>query len=64
MLSLVLATAAFAPQGPGPSLAPVVINEFAYDDAGVDDKEFVELWNRTNAPVDISGWVLQRNGGR
>jgi hypothetical protein len=40
-----------------------VINEFAYDDTGADDKEFVELWNRTNAPVDISGWVLQVEEG-
>jgi hypothetical protein len=56
---LTLATlSVLCPQGPGTSTAPVVINEFLYDDTGTDDKEFVELWNRTNAPVDISGWVI------
>ncbi len=50
--------AALAPQGPGTSTAPVVINEFQYDDSSTDDREFVELYNRSNAPVDISGWVL------
>lgn len=50
--------AACVPQGPGTSTAPVVINEFVYDDTSTDDKEFVELYNRTNAPVDISGWSL------
>lgn len=59
MLSLLLTAAAFAPQGPGPSTAPVVINEFAYDDSGTDDKEFVELFNRTNAPIDLSGWIVR-----
>ena len=57
MLALLLASA-FAPQGPGPSTAPVVINEFCYDDTGTDDKEFLELYNRTNAPIDISGWSI------
>ncbi|MCI0587102.1 MAG: lamin tail domain-containing protein [Planctomycetes bacterium] len=38
--------------------APVVINEFAYDDSGVDDREYIELYNRTALPVDISGWVV------
>jgi Lamin Tail Domain len=61
---LALATlASFAPQGPGPSLAPVVINEFSNDDAGTDNVEFVELWNRTAAPVDISGWTLNGEEG-
>jgi len=59
MLSLLLSAAAFAPQGPGPSTAPVVINEFAYDDAGTDDKEFIELYNRTNAPIDLGGWIVR-----
>lgn len=57
MLALLLASA-FAPQGPGPSTAPVVINEFGYDDTSTDDKEFLELYNRTNAPIDISGWSI------
>lgn len=58
MLSLLMTAAAFSPQGPGSSTAPVVINEFCYDDSSTDDKEFVELYNRSGAPVDISGWTL------
>lgn len=57
MLSMFLA-AALCPQGPGTSTAPVVINEFSYDDGGTDDLEFVELYNRSTVPVDISGWTL------
>ena len=53
--SLLLA-AAFLPQG-GPS-APVVINEFSYDDSSTDDLQFVELYNRSGAPIDLSGWQL------
>ena len=58
MLHLLALASAALPQGPGSSTAPVVINEFAYDDTGTDDKEFVELFNRTSSPVDISGWRL------
>jgi hypothetical protein len=42
----------------GSSTAPVVINEFAYDDTSTDTIEYVELYNRSGAAVDISGWVL------
>ncbi len=38
--------------------ASVVINELVYDDGGVDDREFVELYNNGNLPVDIGGWTL------
>ena len=38
--------------------APVVINEFSYDDSGTDDREYVELYNATKASIDISGWKL------
>ncbi|UCG16643.1 MAG: lamin tail domain-containing protein, partial [Phycisphaerales bacterium] len=38
----------------------LVINEFAYDDSsGVDDEEFVELYNPTGGPVDIGLWGLR-----
>lgn len=40
------------------ALGQVVINEFSYDDEGTDDFEFVELFNPTAAPIDISSWVL------
>ena len=63
MLLTLALVVSLAPQGPGPSLAPVVINEFSYDDNGTDDLEFVELWNRTGAPVDISGWQLRGEEG-
>lgn len=60
MLTATLALLAVAtPQGPGTSTAAVVINEFSYDDQGANVRCFVELYNRTAAPVDISGWVLQ-----
>lgn len=36
----------------------IVINEFCYDNEGVDDQEFVELYNRGLAAVEISGWQL------
>ncbi len=42
-------------QGAG---APVVINEFAYDDSGTDDREYVELFNASKGTIDISGWKL------
>lgn len=58
MLSTVLLnTLALLPQGGG-SGAPVVINEFCYDDSSTDTLEFVELYNRSSAPVDLGGWSL------
>ncbi len=57
--SLNLILAAALPQGPGSSTAPVVINEFSYDDTGSNNRCFVELYNRSGAQVDISNWVLQ-----
>lgn len=39
----------------------VVINEFAYDDGGTDDREFVELFNAGTTAVDIGNWKI---GGR
>lgn len=53
--SILVAVAASHPLA---AQAPVVINEFAYDDASTDDREFVELFNRSGATVDVSGWVV------
>jgi hypothetical protein len=39
--------------------AQVVINEIQYDDTGTDDREYVELYNKGTAAVDISGWILR-----
>ena len=36
----------------------IVINEFAYDDTGSDNLEFIELYNADDVPVDITGWVV------
>ena len=60
MLSTILLnTMALLPQGgQGTSTAPVVINEFNYDDSSTDDFEYVELYNRTGAAIDISGWSI------
>jgi hypothetical protein len=44
------------------SLPSVVINEFQYDDepaGGADEREFVELYNFGEEPVNISGWTLR-----
>ena len=40
----------------------VVINEFAYDDSGPDDLEYVELFNTESSSVDLSGWILDTGG--
>jgi Lamin Tail Domain len=63
MLLTLASVLAFAPQGPGPSTAPVVINEYSNDDSGTDNLEFVEIYNRTASPVDISGWTLTGEEG-
>ncbi len=40
-------------------LSPVVINEIMYHPiTGLDNDQYVELYNRTAAPVDLSGWRL------
>ncbi len=57
MLTALLLLAAAFPQGQ--SNPRVVINEFQYDDNLVDDYEFIELYNKTANPVDISGWTVQ-----
>jgi hypothetical protein len=53
LLALGVLAAAVAPVS-----AQVVINEFAYDDSGTDDREFVELYNAGAAAIDLSGWQL------
>lgn len=56
VLVLALGTAAANPSGTN-----VVINEIYVDPAGpgaYDGAEFIELYNPTVSPIDISGWVL------
>ena len=45
--------------------APVVINEIQYDEFSVspDLREFVELYNRSAVPMDISGWTVTNKDG-
>ena len=48
-----------------PRNGPLVVNEVMYhppDVSGLDNAvdEFIEVRNLTNAPVDISGWALQK----
>lgn len=50
--------AALPQGGQGSSTAAVVINEFSYDDSSTDNLEFVELYNRSAVPVDLSGWTV------
>jgi len=43
--------------------AAIVINEFMYDMDGTDAGEYIELYNTSSSPEDISGWqVLLVNG--
>jgi hypothetical protein len=49
----------------GPALlSPVVINEIMYKPiSGLDDDQYVELYNRNNSVVDLSGWRLTSGVG-
>jgi len=46
---------------------PIVINEVYYDvgkDKGEEgENEWIEVYNRTNSTIDISGWIIEDNGG-
>jgi hypothetical protein len=37
----------------------LVLNEIDYDQPGTDNKEFVEVYNGTGAPVDLTGHVIE-----
>lgn len=39
----------------------VIISEFLYDPSD-DTPEFIELYNRSNQPVDLEGWVIHDAG--
>ncbi len=55
-----------SPVRAAPKLAPapnhIVISQFRSRGPNGDGDEFVELFNPTNAPISIDGWVLQRSG--
>lgn len=47
-----------------PTIADVVINEIMPDPSpsnGLPDAEFIELFNRTNFPINIGGWKITDN---
>ncbi|RME23865.1 MAG: lamin tail domain-containing protein [Deltaproteobacteria bacterium] len=48
-------------EGPGcPGQDDVKINELLTNPSGSDDdKEWIELYNRSDVPVDLTGWALQ-----
>jgi hypothetical protein len=44
----------------GQGISAIVINEFNYDDSGEPDNlAFVELYNRSDEPVDVGDWEIQ-----
>ncbi len=42
--------------------AQIVINEFMYDHSGVDLDEFIEFYNASGSPVDMTGWTIDGQG--
>lgn len=55
-----LATVTQGTANTAPRLSPVVINEIMYHPISEDDgDEYVELYNRSGSPVNLSGWQLQ-----
>ena len=44
--------------GAGAVATPVVVSEFRFHGPAGGSDEFVEIYNNTDAPIDISGWML------
>jgi hypothetical protein len=44
-------------------MGSLVINEVDYDNAGTDNAEFIEIFNGTNGPVDLTGMTVQLING-
>lgn len=51
------------PPGEGPSAGAIVFNEFDVDQPGTDSTEFVELFNPSQAAVDLTNVQLARVSG-
>jgi len=53
----------FATEGFVPPLGDIVINEIIQNPSAVSDTngEWFELFNRTDAPIDINGWTIEDN---
>jgi hypothetical protein len=57
----------FSKGGAGPlpgQRTPIVVNEVDVDQPGVDDGEFIEIYNPGNQSIDLTGWWVQDCGGR
>ncbi|MCP4216341.1 MAG: MBL fold metallo-hydrolase [bacterium] len=53
-----------AQSGPPSSQYKVVFSELLYDTPGTDSiEEWIELYNNTDAEVDLAGWVITDNNG-
>jgi len=48
---------------PPPVTTGVIISEFRFRGPGGSGDEFVELYNTTNAPIDIGGWAIVAQTG-
>ncbi|MBP9827032.1 lamin tail domain-containing protein [Candidatus Saccharibacteria bacterium] len=51
--------AGFAAAAPAQAASTIRITELNYNPSGAGDKEFVELYNGSDAPVNVSGWNLK-----
>lgn len=59
------ALAGMAGTAAGQELGPVVITEIMYNPQGADEgQEWVEIYNTSNAAVDLSRWSLETPSGR
>ncbi len=65
LATLLLSLAASAGLCRAQELGPVVITEIMYNPSGTDEgQEWVEIYNPTNAAVDLSRWSLEDDDGR
>ncbi|HEV2799249.1 MAG TPA: lamin tail domain-containing protein [Pyrinomonadaceae bacterium] len=48
----------FSLSGPLTQSGAVLISEFRFNGPGGEQDEFIELYNNTNSPVDLSGWSI------
>lgn len=63
MRKLALAAGLSLALAAGAGQAAVVINEFDYDQPGVDTAEFVELYNTSLTGIDLTGWSMRLVNG-
>ncbi len=59
VLGFLLSRGSLAGAQPGPPLPAVVVNEIHYHPPGDSGAEFLELYNRTDAELDLHGWEFR-----